>query len=159
MSNRVLESLWVASRHGELPVVCDAASCTEGLDVMLAQSVAKNPRYAGLRIEDATTFVSREVLPNLTVTAKLPTIAVHPTCSTTALGATGALTTIAEAVADDVFVPEGWGCCAFAGDRDVLTPSSRPARPLRSRRRSRRPRARAATSMRSCRPTAPARSG
>lgn len=122
MSNRVLESLWVASRHGELPVVCDAASCTEGLDVMLAQSVAKNPGYAGLRIEDATTFVSREVLPKLTVTAKLPTIAVHPTCSTTALGATGALTTIAEAVADDVFVPEGWGCCAFAGDRGMLHP-------------------------------------
>lgn len=122
MSDRVLESLWVASRHGELPVVCDAASCTEGLDVMLAQSVAKNPRYAGLRIEDATTFVAREVLPKLTVTAKLPTIAVHPTCSTTALGATGALTAIAGAVADDVFVPEGWGCCAFAGDRGMLHP-------------------------------------
>ncbi|WP_136034935.1 FAD-binding and (Fe-S)-binding domain-containing protein [Microbacterium sp. PF5] len=122
MSDRVLASLWEASRHGELPVVCDAASCTEGLDVMLAQSVAKDPRYAGLRIEDATTFVAREVLPRLSVPAKLPSIAVHPTCSTTALGATGALTEIAAAVADDVFVPEGWGCCAFAGDRGMLHP-------------------------------------
>lgn len=122
MSDRVLESLWEASRHGELPVVCDAASCTEGLDVMLAQSVAKNPRYAGLRIEDATTFVAREVLPRLTVSTRLPSVAVHPTCSTTALGATGALTEIAAAVADDVYVPEGWGCCAFAGDRGMLHP-------------------------------------
>lgn len=122
MSDRVLDSLWEASRHGELPVVCDAASCTEGLDVMLAQSVAKNPRYAGLRIEDATTFVAREVLPKVSVPAKLPTVAVHPTCSTTALGATGALTAIAATVADDVFVPEGWGCCAFAGDRGMLHP-------------------------------------
>ena len=122
MSDRVLDSLWEASRHGELPVVCDAASCTEGLDVMLAQSVAKNPKYQGLRIEDATTYVAREVLPKLKVTAKLPTVAVHPTCSTTALGATGALTAIAGAVADDVFIPEGWGCCAFAGDRGMLHP-------------------------------------
>ncbi|WP_337003322.1 MULTISPECIES: FAD-binding and (Fe-S)-binding domain-containing protein [unclassified Microbacterium] len=122
MSDRVLDSLWEASRHGELPVVCDAASCTEGLDVMLAQAVAKNPKYEGLRIEDATTYVAREVLPTLRVSAKLPTVAVHPTCSTTALGATGALTAIAAAVADEVFVPEGWGCCAFAGDRGMLHP-------------------------------------
>lgn len=122
MSARVLDALWEASRHGELPVVCDAASCTEGLDVMLAQSVAENPRYRGLRIEDATTFVAREVLPRLTVPTKLDTIAVHPTCSTTALGATGALMAIAEAVAHDVFIPEGWGCCAFAGDRGMLHP-------------------------------------
>lgn len=122
MSDRVLDSLWEASRQGELPVVCDAASCTEGLDVMLAQSVANNSKYAGLRIEDATTYVAREVLPRLTVRAKLPTVAVHPTCSTTALGATGALTAIADAVADDVFIPEGWGCCAFAGDRGMLHP-------------------------------------
>ncbi|MEU4016016.1 FAD-binding and (Fe-S)-binding domain-containing protein [Microbacterium sp. NPDC028030] len=122
MSARVLDSLWEASRYGELPVVCDAASCTEGLDVMLAQSVAENPKYRGLRIEDATTFVAREVLPRLSVQAKLSTVAVHPTCSTTALGATGALTAIAEAVAEEVFIPEGWGCCAFAGDRGMLHP-------------------------------------
>ncbi|WP_101846070.1 FAD-binding and (Fe-S)-binding domain-containing protein [Zhihengliuella sp. ISTPL4] len=122
MSDRVLASLWDASRHGELPVVCDAASCTEGLDVMLTQAVAAHPEYAGLRIEDATTFVAREVLPRLSVEAKLPSIAVHPTCSTTALGATGALTAIAAAVADEVFVPDGWGCCAFAGDRGMLHP-------------------------------------
>lgn len=122
MSDRVLASLWEASRHGALPVVCDAASCTEGLDVMLAQAVAKDPRYAGLRIEDATTFIAREVLPRVTVTTRLPSVAVHPTCSTTALGATEDLTAIAAAVAEDVFVPEGWGCCAFAGDRGMLHP-------------------------------------
>ena len=122
MTDRVLASLWEASRQGELPVVCDAASCTEGLHVMLAKSVAERPEYAGLVIEDATTYVAREVLPRLTVTTRLERIAVHPTCSTTALGATGALTTLAAAVADEVYVPEGWGCCAFAGDRGMLHP-------------------------------------
>ncbi|MBO9626140.1 MAG: FAD-binding oxidoreductase [Microbacterium sp.] len=122
MTDRVLASLWEASRHGELPVVCDAASCTEGLHVMLAKAAAVHPEYAGLVIEDATTYVAREVLPRLTVTERLNRIAVHPTCSTTALGATGALTALASAVADDVYVPDGWGCCAFAGDRGMLHP-------------------------------------
>jgi len=122
MTERVLASLWEASRHGELPVVCDAASCTEGLHVMLAKSLAEYPEYAGLRIEDATTYVAREVLPRLAVSRKLDSIAVHPTCSTTALGATGALTALASAVADEVYIPDGWGCCAFAGDRGMLHP-------------------------------------
>ncbi|MDQ0645299.1 FAD-binding and (Fe-S)-binding domain-containing protein [Microbacterium murale] len=122
MTSRVLASLWEASRHGELPVVCDAASCTEGLHVMLAKSLAEYPEYAGLRIEDATTYVAREVLPKLAVAQKLESIAVHPTCSTTALGATGALTALAGAVAHEVYIPDGWGCCAFAGDRGMLHP-------------------------------------
>lgn len=25
-------------------------------------------------------------------------------------------------MADEVFTPEGWGCCAFAGDRGMLHP-------------------------------------
>ncbi|GAA1126030.1 FAD-binding and (Fe-S)-binding domain-containing protein [Microbacterium natoriense] len=122
MTERVLASLWAASRQGALPVVCDAASCTEGLHVMLAKGVDAHPEYAGLVIEDATTFVAREVLPRLDVRRKLDRIAVHPTCSTTALGATGALTALASAVAEDVYVPDGWGCCAFAGDRGMLHP-------------------------------------
>lgn len=122
MTERVLEGLWKASRSGELPVVCDAASCTEGLHTMLAKSIAEYPEYADLVIEDATTYIAREVLPRVTVSARLDSVAVHPTCSTTALGATGALTEIAAAVATKVFVPEGWGCCAFAGDRGMLHP-------------------------------------
>ena len=35
MARRVLPALWAASRQGELPIVCDAASCTEGLRQML----------------------------------------------------------------------------------------------------------------------------
>ena len=122
MTERVLPALWRASREGALPVVCDAASCTEGLHVMLAKAVAEHPEYAALRIEDATTFLAREALPKLTVRERIGSIAVHPTCSTTQLGATGALRALAEAVAEDVYVPDGWGCCAFAGDRGMLHP-------------------------------------
>jgi D-lactate dehydrogenase len=122
MTARVLPALWRASREGALPVVCDAASCTEGLHVMLAKAVAEHPEYTGLRIEDATTFLAREALPKLTVREQIRSIAVHPTCSTTQLGATGALRALAAAVAEEVYVPDGWGCCAFAGDRGMLHP-------------------------------------
>ncbi|WP_312167962.1 FAD-binding and (Fe-S)-binding domain-containing protein [Microbacterium sp.] len=122
MTDRVLTSLWEASRQGEIPVVCDAASCTEGLHTMLAKAAAAHPEYSSLVIEDATTYVAREVLPRLTVATKLHSVAVHPTCSTTALGATGALAALAAAVADDVYIPDDWGCCAFAGDRGMLHP-------------------------------------
>ncbi|MBS1673546.1 MAG: FAD-binding oxidoreductase [Actinobacteria bacterium] len=122
MTERVLPALWQASRGGELPVVCDAASCTEGLHVMLAKAAATHPEYEGLRIEDATTFLAREALPVLTVRERIGSVAVHPTCSTTQLGANDALRALAAAVADEVFVPDGWGCCAFAGDRGMLHP-------------------------------------
>lgn len=122
MTDRVLASLWAASRQGAIPVVCDAASCTEGLHAMLAKAAAAHPEYSRLVIEDATTYVAREVLPRLSVTTKLGSVAVHPTCSTTALGATSALTALAAAVADEVFIPDEWGCCAFAGDRGMLHP-------------------------------------
>ncbi len=122
MTERVLPALWRASREGALPIVCDAASCTEGLHVMLAKAAAEHPEYGALRIEDATTFLAREALPRLEVRERIGSVAVHPTCSTTQLGATGALRALAEAVADEVYVPDGWGCCAFAGDRGMLHP-------------------------------------
>lgn len=122
ISRRTLEALWRASRGGEIPVICDAASCTEGVEMMLANAIAEHPEYGAMRIEDATVFLAREALPRLTARRRLGRVAVHPTCSTTALGATAALQQIAEFVANEVFVPENWGCCAFAGDRGMLHP-------------------------------------
>ena len=71
---------------------------------------------------DAVTFAFETLLPRLTVRERQGRVAVHPTCSTEALGATGALVGIARAVADEALIPEAWGCCAFAGDRGMLHP-------------------------------------
>ncbi|WP_204051983.1 hypothetical protein, partial [Microbispora siamensis] len=38
------------------------------------------------------------------------------------LGLDTAVTKVAEAVAKEVVVPDGWQCCAFAGDRGLLHP-------------------------------------
>ena len=118
MRERTLEALLVASRNGELPIVCDASSCTEGL----LQTIADGDSQHRLVIIDAVEFVSRRVLPFLPDVARLESLALHPTCSSTRLGTNDALKEIAHAVAETVLVPDAWGCCAFAGDRGMLHP-------------------------------------
>jgi D-lactate dehydrogenase len=119
MREQVLPILWETSRHGELPVVCDAASCTEGLEQLIS---GIDKRYSGLRILDAVTFVDEFIMPRLTVSAKITSLTLHPTCSSTRLGTNDALSRISAALAEEVVIPGGWGCCAFAGDRGMLHP-------------------------------------
>jgi D-lactate dehydrogenase len=123
MAGRVLPALWAASRQGDLPVVCDASSCTEGLRQMLeGELAAAGPAYAGMRIVDAVEFTAQQVLPRLDIGRRIPALALHPTCSSTRLGMNDVLRAVAGAVADSVTVPDSWGCCAFAGDRGLLHP-------------------------------------
>jgi D-lactate dehydrogenase len=98
--------------------VCEASSCAEGLERLLGAGDG----FPGIRVVDALTFTVTELLPKLPQSTKVGSAAVHPTCSTTRLGTTDALLTIAGALADDVEVPLDWGCCAFAGDRGMLHP-------------------------------------
>ena len=122
MSERVLPALLAASRDGELPIVCDAASCTEGLEALRDAAVTAGGDYARLRFVDSVDFAATTLLPGLDVVDELPSLVLHPTCSTQRLGVDGALRRVAEAVAADVTVPIDAGCCAFAGDRGLLHP-------------------------------------
>lgn len=122
MSERVLPALLAASRDGELPIVCDAASCTEGLEALRDAAVTAGGDYARLRFVDSVDFAATALLPGLDVVDELPSLVLHPTCSTQRLGVDGALRRVAEAVAADVTVPIDAGCCAFAGDRGLLHP-------------------------------------
>ncbi|WP_200210337.1 FAD-binding and (Fe-S)-binding domain-containing protein [Micromonospora coerulea] len=114
--DRVPPALYEASRGGTLPVVSDAASCTEGF----AKLVADGGDAVG--VVDAVAYAATELLPRLTVRRRLGSLALHPTCSSTRLGLDAALLTVARAVADEVVVPDGWQCCGFAGDRGLLHP-------------------------------------
>jgi D-lactate dehydrogenase len=113
--DRVPPALRAASRDGALPLVSDAASCTEGFAKLVADAGV-------LRVVDAVAYVADELLPRLTVRRRLGSLALHPTCSSTRLGLDEALLTVARAVADEVVVPDGWQCCGFAGDRGLLYP-------------------------------------
>ncbi|KOV69902.1 oxidoreductase [Streptomyces sp. AS58] len=123
MAARTLDALWTATDHGRLPVVCDASSCTHGLERLAdALPEADRARYTALRFVDSVAFTAERLLPALPPARPLGSLALHPTCSTTHLGADGALRTVAAALSPDVTVPDSWGCCAFAGDRGLLYP-------------------------------------
>lgn len=117
MRDRVAASLRTATDGGRLPVVSDASSCTEGLEVLLEAA-----GEAGIRVIDAVAFADEFVLPQLPAGTRVESLTVHPTCSSTRLGINPALLRVASAAAETVVVPEDWGCCAFAGDRGMLHP-------------------------------------
>ena len=123
MQGRVLPALWEASDSGRIPIISDATSCSEGL-AQLTQNTgdADDERFGNIRIIDAVSFALTELLPRLTVRLKLPSLALHPTCSSTRLGLDQELRTLAAAMAERVVVPADWGCCGFAGDRGLLHP-------------------------------------
>jgi D-lactate dehydrogenase len=123
MAQAVADALWRWSNGGALPIVVDAASCTLGLkeDVATQLEGEQKKRYESLKIIDSIAWC-RELLPNLAISRKLRRVAVHPTCSITDLGLTGALREIAGRLADDVEIPIGTTCCGTAGDRGLLHP-------------------------------------
>ncbi len=103
-----------------VPILVDGASCTEGYKVM--QSKSEDPAFKNVEFVDVVAFAFEHLLPKLTVTKRFGSIALHPTCSSTHLGLNDALKGLAEAIAEEAYVPVDWGCCAFAGDRGMLHP-------------------------------------
>jgi D-lactate dehydrogenase len=98
------------SDAGRLPVVVDASSCTAAL----RESVE------GVEILDSVEWIER-LLPDLDV-PRIRSLAVHPTCSTRHMDQTVTLQRVAEALAENVYVPPSAYCCGFAGDRGMLHP-------------------------------------
>jgi D-lactate dehydrogenase len=123
MANRTVEALWRWSDCGELPVVIDASSCALGLGEEVTSSLTdQNAEHHGaLEILDSVAWAKR-LLPNLTITERLGSAAVHPTCSTRHLGLERDLRAVAAAIADRVTQPLEATCCGMAGDRGMLHP-------------------------------------
>jgi D-lactate dehydrogenase len=116
MRDRVHPVLQTASRSGTLPIISDAASCTEGFARLFAAAGADT------QVLDSAAYVSTKLMPRLTVSRKFESLALHPTCSSVRLGLHDMLLSLASAIADDVVIPDEWQCCGFAGDRGLLRP-------------------------------------
>jgi len=113
MGAKLAASLKRWTNNGALPVVIDAASCTHGaLEV---------EGLEGVEIVDGVAWAKR-LLPALTVSSKIASATVHPTCSTRHLGLAEDLAVVAGALADHVHVPVVATCCGMAGDRGLLHP-------------------------------------
>jgi len=107
---RMAEAEWPPA----LPVIVDSSSCVEGLMQSLEHTGDHQP-------VDVTQFVLERVVPVLGPPRRIPSMAVHPTCSSVRAGDT-ALHNLASAMADRIDIPDDWGCCGFAGDRGLLQP-------------------------------------
>jgi D-lactate dehydrogenase len=124
MAHRTAEALLRWSDDGALPVVIDASSCSHGVISELPEQLdeALRERFARVRVVDVTQWAAEILLPALTVTRRVRSVAVHPTCSSGHLGVQAALESVLVQLADEVVVPAGTTCCGMAGDRGMLHP-------------------------------------
>jgi D-lactate dehydrogenase len=123
MAATTCDALWEWSGHGTLPVVIDAASCTNGPldDVRNYLDEEHRARLDQITLLDSIAWCE-SLLPQLTITRRVGRAAVHPTCSTTHMGLTKTLERLAGRLADEVLIPVGTTCCGTAGDRRLLHP-------------------------------------
>jgi D-lactate dehydrogenase len=123
-ANELVERLWEWSGEGELPIVIDAASCTQAVaapgEAVLGEE--SGGRLEGLEILDSVAWAHDRLLPELEVRRKVGSATVHPTCATRQMGLAPRLRALAGALADDVYVAPSATCCGFAGDRGISHP-------------------------------------
>ncbi|MBU1333257.1 MAG: FAD-binding oxidoreductase [Alphaproteobacteria bacterium] len=100
------------SDAGRLSVVTDASPC--------AKHLREFPGDAP--VLDSSQFLLSQVLPRLTITRKLPVVAVHHNCSAQRLAEQPMTEAIARACADEVAVLSSVTCCGYAGDKGLFFP-------------------------------------
>ena len=129
MAERVLDAVHAVRAEHEpelaasLPVVVDAASCTEGVAGIMHQAREAGDHRAST-VMDAVEFTVKHVVPQLMIDAerRVESLTLHPTCSSFKAGLNDDLRSLAGAAAKTVHIPQDWNCCGFAGDRGMLHP-------------------------------------
>ena len=106
------EALWQASEQGKYPVVCDQSPCLH----RMRQCITGMPLY------EPVEFIWKYLRDRLVFTPTDRRIALHVTCSTREMGLVETMIGLARLCSNHVFLPEGVGCCAFAGDRGWTHP-------------------------------------
>jgi D-lactate dehydrogenase len=106
-------ALFAASDSGRFPVLVDMSPCLYRM---------KETFTADMQLYEPVRFILDHALPKLTF-CKLPgTVAVHTTCSAEKMGLASPLKTLAGMCSEKVVVPQGIGCCGWAGDRGFTYP-------------------------------------
>ena len=98
------------------PIVVDSSACSRALEAML------EPYPEQPEIVDVVDFVATTLLPQLEITNPVGSLLLYPSCANHHLGNTEHLLTIANAVADEVFIPMAWSCCGAHGEQGLLHP-------------------------------------
>jgi len=106
------EALWEASEGGKYPVLCDQSPCLHRMQQKIKR----------LKLYESVEFIYLFLRDKLIFKQTERPVALHITCSMRLMKKGDMLIHLAELCSSHVFVPEGVGCCGFAGDRGFTQP-------------------------------------
>jgi D-lactate dehydrogenase len=117
-----VDSLWMLTEQGRMPVVVDVSSCSQQFMSYTFEDKAYQDKFKKLRFLDSIDFIHDHILPKIQVKQKLDKVVLHPNCSTHKMNKMGKYYKIASTIADQVHIPVYATCCGMAGDRGFLVP-------------------------------------
>ncbi|HEX7572985.1 MAG TPA: FAD-binding and (Fe-S)-binding domain-containing protein [Bacteroidota bacterium] len=106
-------ALLETSNNGELSVYVDMSPCLYRMRETLDSR---------LRLYEPVEFILTYLPERLEFRKLAETVAIHTTCSATKMGLSPRFRKLAEMCAERVVVPDGVGCCGWAGDRGFTFP-------------------------------------
>ena len=105
-------ALWKASEEGKYPVLCAQSPCLHRMRKVMHK----------MKLYEPAEFIMKYLAPRLDFHPIDRPVALHITCSTRQMGVADDLINLAKLCSTKVFLPEGVGCCGFAGDRGFTFP-------------------------------------
>ena len=105
-------ALWEASEHGKYPVLCDQSPCLH----RMRECIKK------MKLYEPAEFIYTYLRDKLVFKQTNRPVAVHVTCSTRKMALADTIIALAKLCSTNVLVPEGVGCCGFAGDKGFTHP-------------------------------------
>ena len=111
-SGELEEALWKASEQGRYPVLCAQSPCLHRMRKVISK----------MKLYEPAEFIMKYLVDRLDFHPIDRRIALHLTCSTREMGVADDLIALAKLCSNNVYLPEGVGCCGFAGDRGFTFP-------------------------------------
>ena len=105
-------ALWKASEEGKYPVLCAQSPCLHRMKKVMQK----------MKLYEPAEFIMTYLVDRLDFHPVDRHIALHLTCSTRQMGVDKDMIALAKLCSKNVFLPEGVGCCGFAGDRGFTFP-------------------------------------
>ena len=105
-------ALWKASKEGKYPVLCAQSPCLHRMKKVMKK----------MKLYEPAEFIMKYLVDRLDFHPIGRPIALHITCSTRQMGVADDLINLAKMCSTKVYLPEGVGCCGFAGDRGFTFP-------------------------------------
>ncbi len=105
-------ALWKASEEGKYPVLCAQSPCLHRMKKVMHK----------MKLFEPAEFIMKYLVSRLDFHPIDRPIALHITCSTRQMGVADDLINLAKMCSTKVYLPEGVGCCGFAGDRGFTFP-------------------------------------